>query len=249
MLDRPRGKACPLRPEQQYNPVSAPDPRREVMNRDGGGIRDERRNLKPLLAKPDADLRPGRGSRKRHVEDGSHRGSQRFPVERIAAPLVQHDSFDAKSRCRPKEAANIVRIPNTFEPEKAMRAEERVDRPRLRALRESQAPAMKVEAGDRVQQRLSGNVNRAVERGNQGRQRGKGRRRQKNGVYAVIRCGNQPFEEQSSFSNEQPLRSQPDVVADTAERVDARIIECGDLQDHTSLRTTDLRLRWLSSTC
>ena len=108
---------------------------------------------------------------------------------------------------------------------------------------------MKVESRQLLQDVLRRDVDRPVDLLRDGAQRFERRGREEHGFDLVPACRGQTLEEQSSLGDEETLRSKPGMIAYAPVRLEPGILGRADGQDHSPLRTTDLRLRWLSITC
>ena len=79
------------------------------------------------MAQPGEFEPPVVDGRERHVEDGTHRGTDRLAIEGIDGAPVDQDRRHAKRRRGSEQPANVIGIPNGFKPEQPSEVVEKGD--------------------------------------------------------------------------------------------------------------------------
>ncbi len=113
-------------------------------------------------------------------------------------------------------------------------------------MNEREAPAVKVEAGDAVDDRPGSATSTSSRDEMADRAQRSAAGVSEDGRDAIAAVREETLDDEPALGDEQAVRLEPSRIADVAIRRQARVVFA---LDQSSLRCTDRRLRWLSMTC
>ena len=201
-------------------------------------VGDKRDDREAHVAEGRETGKPRVDASRRQAEHRAHGRAHGLAVERVAAGGIEQDGVGAERGRAPEDSTDVVWIPHRFEEDQPPRLREGRQRQRLGwAANEREAAAMKLEAGDALNDRGFGHEHEP--RGIDARlERAKGGRRHEDrvddepaGMFEI-----EALDDEAAFSDEQAVLLEPRRLADVAIVLKPRIVLSTEVADQSSSR-------------